>query len=80
MVREAIRLARAAGATGSVLIRGDAAYGSHAVVAACLAEGAQFSVVLAKNAAVNRAIAAIAEDAWTRCATPARWPTWTPVS
>lgn len=70
MVREAIRLARAAGATGIILVRGDAAYGSQAVVGACLAEGAQFSVVLAKNAAVNRAIASIAEDAWT----PVQYP------
>lgn len=70
MVREAVRVARAAGATGSILVRGDSAYGSHAVAAACLAEGVQFSLVLAKNAAVNRAIAAIGEDAWT----PVRYP------
>jgi hypothetical protein len=35
------------------------------VVAACLAEGAQFSLVLVKNGPVNRAIAAIPTDAWT---------------
>jgi hypothetical protein len=64
MVREAIRLARAAGATATILARGDSAYGTSAVVRACRAEGAQFSVVLAKNAAVNRAIAAIADHAW----------------
>lgn len=70
MVREAIRLARAAGATGTILVRGDSAYGSQAVANACLAEGAQFSLVLTKNAAVDRAIAAIGEDAWT----PVRYP------
>lgn len=70
MVREAIRLARAAGATGRILARGDAAYGSYAVVAACLAEGVEFSVVLVKNAAVNRAIATIGETAWT----PVQYP------
>ena len=32
--------------------------------------GVRFSLVLAKNPAVNRAIAAIAEDAWT----PVRYP------
>ena len=37
---------------------------------ACLKEGVQFSLVLAKNAAVSRAIEAIAEDAWT----PVRYP------
>jgi hypothetical protein len=69
-VREAISVARAAGATGEILVRGDSAYGTSAVVAACLTAGARFSVVLAKNRAVERAIAGIAEDAWT----PVRYP------
>jgi hypothetical protein len=64
MVREAIRLARAAGATGTILARGDSAFGNSAVVNACLKQDARFSVVLAKNAAVNRAIASIPGDAW----------------
>src|SRR5207249_2731528 len=65
MVRDAIRTARAAGATGEVVVRGDSAYGNTAVIGACLQAGARFSFVLAKNAAVFRAIASIAEDAWT---------------
>jgi hypothetical protein len=65
MVREAIRTARAAGAGGEILVRGDSAYGTSAVVGACVKAGVRFSVVLTKNPAVNRAIAAIAEDAWT---------------
>ena len=65
MTREAVRTARAAGATAAILVRGDSAYGTSAVVAACLREGVQFSLVLAKNAAVSRAIEAIAEDAYT---------------
>ena len=65
MVKEAVRTARAAGATGTILVRGDSAYGTSAVVAACLREKVQFSLVLAKNAAVSRAIEAIAEDAFT---------------
>lgn len=65
MVREAITTARAAGACGTILVRGDAAYGTAAVTTACLQAGVQFSLVLAKNPAVTRAIAAIAEDAWT---------------
>ena len=64
MVREAIRTARAAGATGKILVRGDSAYGTSTVATACLTEGAQFSLVLAKNRAVTRAIAAISPDAW----------------
>jgi Transposase DDE domain group 1 len=65
MVREAIRTARAAGAVGEVLVRGDSAYGTSAVVDACVKAGVQFSVVLAKNRSVNRAIAGIPDHAWT---------------
>jgi hypothetical protein len=65
MVTEVINTARAAGASGEMLVRGDSAYGTSAVVDACLRAGVRFSLVLAKNPAVNRAIAAIAEDAWT---------------
>jgi hypothetical protein len=65
MVTEAIRTARAAGATGEILVRGDSAYGTAAVVAACLRAGVRFSVVLTKNPAVVAAIAAIPDDAWT---------------
>ena len=65
MVTDAVRTARAAGATGEILVRGDSAYGNSAVVNACLRAGARFSFVLTKNKAVNRAIATIAEDAWT---------------
>jgi Transposase DDE domain group 1 len=36
MVREAICTARAAGAAGQILVRGDSAYGNSAVVGACL--------------------------------------------
>jgi hypothetical protein len=65
MVREAIRTARAAGAVGEILVRGDSAYGNHAVVGACVKAGVRFSVVLTKNPAVSRAIAGIPDDAWT---------------
>ena len=65
MVTDAIRTARAAGASGEILVRGDSAYSSRAVIHACLRAGARFSVVLTKNPAVARAIAAISEDAWT---------------
>ena len=70
MVREAIATARAAGATGQILVRGDSAYGNSAVVGACATAGARFSVVLAKNAAVSAAIGSIGEDGWT----PVRYP------
>ena len=64
MVRDAIGVARAAGA-GQILVRGDSAYGNTAVVGACLKAGAQFSFVLAKNPAVDRAIGTIPDQAWT---------------
>jgi hypothetical protein len=70
MVREAIATARAAGAVGTILVRGDAAYGTAAVATACLKANAEFSLVLTKNAAVARAIGSIPDDAWT----PVRYP------
>jgi hypothetical protein len=70
MVAQGIATARAAGATGTILVRGDSAYGSRAVVRAARRAGAQFSLVLTKNTAVQKAIDAIDEDAWT----PVRYP------
>jgi Transposase DDE domain group 1 len=70
MVAQAIATARAAGASGSLLVRGDAAYGTRAVVGACRRAGAQFSLVLTKNTAVQKAIDAIEEGAWTPVAYP----------
>jgi hypothetical protein len=64
MVTEAIRTARAAGATGQILVRGDSAYGNSSVVRACLRAGVRFSVVLSKNPAVTAAITQIPDDAW----------------
>jgi hypothetical protein len=64
MVREAIGVARAAGATGQMLARGDSAFGNSAVIGACVKAGVRFSFVLVKNPAVNRAIASIGEHAW----------------
>src|SRR5690349_19899872 len=59
MVAQAIATARAAGADGQILVRGDSAYGTRAVVRSCLRAGAQFSLVMTRNPAVERAIAAI---------------------
>jgi hypothetical protein len=70
MVAEAIRTARAAGASGEILVRGDSAYGVGPVVTACLKAGVRFSVVLIKKPAVATAIAGIAEDGWI----PVRYP------
>src|SRR4051794_8384830 len=67
MVAQAIATARAAGASGKILVRGDSAYGSRAVVRACTRGKAEFSLVMTKNPAITRAIAAIPDSAWTPC-------------
>jgi hypothetical protein len=70
MVAQAIATARAVGVTGQILVRGDSAYGTHAVVSACRRAGAQFSLVWTKNTKVQAAINTIAEDAWTPVSYP----------
>jgi hypothetical protein len=64
MLTEAVNTAKAAGAV-TILARGDSAYGNGKVIAAAVKAGAQFSFVLAKNAAVNAAIAAIGDEQYT---------------
>jgi hypothetical protein len=70
MVAQAISTARAAAVSGPILVRGDSAYGSRAVVAACVRHGAQFSLVMTRNTAVERALASIDEAAWTSVSYP----------
>jgi DDE family transposase len=70
MIAQAIRTARAAGAGGKILVRGDSAFGSRKVVRACVRHGAAFSLVMTRNPAVDRAIAAIEESAWTPVSYP----------
>ena len=70
MVAHAIGTARAAGAAGQILVRGDSAYGNRAVVAACVRHGARFSLVMTRNNAIERAIAAIDDNAWTPVSYP----------
>src|ERR1700752_740467 len=70
MVAQAIATARAAGASGKILVRGDSAYGNRAVVRACVRGNAEFSLVMTKNPAIARAIASNPDTAWT----PVRYP------
>jgi Transposase DDE domain group 1 len=70
MVAATIGTARAAGARGKILVRGDSAFGNRKVVRACRRHGAQFSLVMTRNPAIDRAIATIEETAWT----PVRYP------
>lgn len=70
MVAQAIATARAAGVHGQLVVRGDSSYGTRAVVGACRDYGAQFSVVMSRNSAIDRAIDSIDEQAWT----PVKYP------
>lgn len=70
MIAQAIGTARAAGVRGQILVRGDSAYGTRAVVGACRSHGARFSLVMTRNTAIDRAINSIDESAWT----PVRYP------
>jgi Transposase DDE domain group 1 len=65
MVVEAINTAIGAGATAAnILVRGDSAYCSGKIIAAIVKAGAQFSFAIARNAAVDKAIAAIPDEAY----------------
>jgi hypothetical protein len=70
MVAQAIGTARAVSDDAQILVRGDTAFGSRAVVGTCVRHDAQFSVAMARNSAIDKAIAAIPADAWT----PVRYP------
>ena len=81
MVAQAIGTARAAGASGQILVRGDSAYGNRAVVAACVATR---RAVLAGDDPQRRDRARRSPPSTTtpgpRCAIPARSSIPTPVS
>jgi hypothetical protein len=65
MVAQGLKTARAIGVAGTIIVRGDSAFGSRAVINVCLRYGAVFSLVLTRNTAVQRAIDSIDENAWT---------------
>jgi Transposase DDE domain group 1 len=65
LVAEAINTARQAGVTGMIVVRADSAYYTGAFVTACRRNRAHFSVTVKMDPKVKRAIAGIAEDAWT---------------
>lgn len=70
LVQQAIATARAAGATGRILVRGDSAFGSGPVASACRKAAANFSLTLQSNPKLQAAIAGIGDDEWT----PVRYP------
>jgi hypothetical protein len=64
MLGEAIATARAAGATGEIIVRADSAFFAAKVVTACRRGKARFSITVPVTKAVRTAIATIAETAW----------------
>ena len=64
-VKQAIGTARACGACGTIMVRGDSAFGTKKVIATCVAEGVQFSLSVSRNKRITAALEAIDEAAWT---------------
>ena len=64
-VADALITAKAAGATGVLVLRADSAYYGHDVIAAALRQNAHFSITARQDTAVRKAIASISDDAWT---------------
>jgi hypothetical protein len=56
---------RGAGATGKLTLRADSGFYAGSVVSACRRHGVAFSITSRKNKAIQRAIDAIPDDAWT---------------
>lgn len=64
MLREAITLARRAGATGMIVVRADSAFFTGPIITAIRKTGAFFSITAQKNVATQTAIAAIPDHDW----------------
>ena len=70
LATESVSTARAAGCTGTLVVRADSAFYSAAFTGAVRRAGAFFSVTVRMDPKVKAAIAAVPEDAWT----PIRYP------
>ena len=64
-VKQAVTTARAIDADGTIMLRGDSAFGTKKVIGACLDERVEFSLTLSRNRRVTTAIDSIDETAWT---------------
>jgi hypothetical protein len=62
-IKQAIGTARACGA-GTVMVRGDSAFGTKKVIATCIAEDVEFSLSVSRNKRITAAIAGIDEAAY----------------
>ena len=63
-IKQAIGTARAC-AAGTILVRGDSAFGTKKVITTCMAQGVEFSLSVSRNKRISAAIAAIDEAAYT---------------
>ncbi len=63
-LKQAIGTARACRA-GTIMVRGDSAFGTKKVITTCVAEGAEFSLSVSRNKRISAAIEAIDEAAYT---------------
>ena len=70
LVAEAIGTCRECGATGLLVMRGDSAFYSAKVIAACRRAEVCFSVTAKMDPKIKAAIAAIGEDSWTAISYP----------
>jgi hypothetical protein len=64
-VEELVARVRACGATGGIVVRVDSGFWSNRTIATLGRLGVRFTMTVRSNTAINAAIAAIAEDAWT---------------
>jgi hypothetical protein len=64
-VKQAIGTARACGGTGTILLRGDSAFGTKKVIGACVEEGVEFSLSVSRNKRITAAIEAIDEHTYS---------------
>jgi hypothetical protein len=65
LVADALKTSRACGASGLLVVRADSAFYNGDVIAAIGRAKARFSITARQDTAVRRAIAGIADDAWT---------------
>jgi hypothetical protein len=64
-VKQAITTARGCGADGTIMLRGDSAFGTKKVITTCIEEGVEFSLSVTRNRVITTAIEAIDEAAYT---------------
>jgi hypothetical protein len=64
-VKAAIGTARGSGGTGTIMVRGDSAFGTKKVITTCVQEGVEFSLSVSRNKRISAAIEGIDEAAYT---------------